>query len=430
MADTNFVPGTVIASTWLRDANTSVYNILTAVAGTNTVTGNGPSTVTALARGQRFFFTPQNTNTGAATLNVSGLGARPLNKQGSVALIAGDLVAGSTCIVFFDGVQYQVLNPQGPLSGTDTYITTAGTSIAYTLAISGSFSRFVGNAVKLTFNAANTSTTPTLDVGGTGAALIKVLSADGTLINPNVGTFGANTTGTAVWDGTNWVVTPDSVTGRLLNVQTILASGTYTPTPGTTKIIVEGNGAGGAGGGATVTGAGQISLGTGGGAGGYGKTLITSGFFPNVAVVVGIGGVPVGGAAGGSGTISTFGAFMTLNGGGGGFTSPAAAIAAGGGGGGGTTTGASIVSYAGAGGDFAVAAAVTTYVASGKGGDTQFGTGGVGTFIFTGGGAAAAVGNNGLGRGAGGSGAVSASGGGANPGGFGANGIFTVYEYS
>ncbi|EPK0247844.1 phage tail protein, partial [Serratia marcescens] len=42
-------------------------------------------------------------------------------------------------------------------------------------------------------------------------------------------------------------------TGRLLNVKTFTTSGTYTPTPGTKSIIVEGVGGGGGAGGAPFT---------------------------------------------------------------------------------------------------------------------------------------------------------------------------------
>ena len=50
------------------------------------------------------------TNTGAATLNINGLGAVALKKNYSVALSAGDIVSGQIITVNYDGTNYQVLN--------------------------------------------------------------------------------------------------------------------------------------------------------------------------------------------------------------------------------------------------------------------------------------------------------------------------------
>lgn len=219
MADTLFTdatantPGTLILSAWLNDVDKNVYSVLSSVAGTNTITAttNLPVIAAGYTRGLRFFFTPAGTNTGATTINLSGLGAKSILKQGSIALAPGDIVSGSTCIIFYDGVQFQLINPQGPLDGTDTYNATAGTTTAYTLAVAGNFSRFTGNAVKLIFNAANTSTTPTLDVDGTGAAPLKVTNTYGVVQDPSIGQFTTGTPGTAVFDGTNWLVVLEKV---------------------------------------------------------------------------------------------------------------------------------------------------------------------------------------------------------------------------
>jgi hypothetical protein len=48
-------------------------------------------------------------NTGAATLNVNGIGAIALKKAVNVALAAGDLQSGQIYTVSFDGTNYQVL---------------------------------------------------------------------------------------------------------------------------------------------------------------------------------------------------------------------------------------------------------------------------------------------------------------------------------
>jgi hypothetical protein len=55
-------------------------------------------------------FKALNTNTGASTLNVNGLGARALNKNGTQALIAGDIQAGMEIACIHDGTNFQVVS--------------------------------------------------------------------------------------------------------------------------------------------------------------------------------------------------------------------------------------------------------------------------------------------------------------------------------
>ena len=111
----------------------------------------------------------------------------------------------------------------------------------------------------------------------------------------------------------------DSIRGRLIGVRTFGAAGTftYTPTPGTNKVVVEVQAAGGAGGGAPATGGGVAALGSPGGAGSYAKSLLTSGF-SGVTITVGAGGTGVSGAAGNNGGPSSFGALISCPGGRGG----------------------------------------------------------------------------------------------------------------
>ncbi|MFV3379606.1 hypothetical protein [Pseudomonas sp. NY15354] len=104
-------------------------------------------------------------------------------------------------------------------------------------------------------------------------------------------------------------------TGRLLNIQVITASGTYTKTPGTTKIRVRGQAAGGAGGGTQVTSAGQSAAGGGGQAGALGEGIYDTTGFTTQSVVIGAPGAPAAGLDGGNAASSTFGSLLTLPGG-------------------------------------------------------------------------------------------------------------------
>lgn len=433
MADTNFtdattsVNGTPIVSSWLDDVNTNTYTILGAIAGTNAITGTGPSTVTvAYPRGVAFRFLPVANNTGAVTINISGLGIRNVTKQGANPLAAGDLVAGSWAYIAYDNTQFQLINPQGPLDATDTYITTAGTSTAYTLPVVGNFTRFSGNAVKMIFHTTNTSTTPTLDVDGTGAAAIKVMSTTGVKIDPIVGAFAANIPATAIWDGTNWLVSPEYPSGRLLNVQSFTATAVYTPTPGTASVIVKGTGSGGGGGGAPATGVGQNAVGAGGGAGAVGETRITSGF-AGVTVTIGTAGAGGVGVVGGAGASCSFGALFVLAGGAGGGSGSAGAQSAAFGGVGGTATLGTIVNGRGANGETAISAAATNIMIAGHGATSMYGVGGTPGVANN---ANQAPGNSAFGFGSGGGGAASGASQPAISGGPGTPGIILVYEYS
>lgn len=101
--------------------------------------------------------------------------------------------------------------------------------------------------------------------------------------------------------------------GRLLNVRRFTANGTYTPTPGTTAIIVDVVGGGGAGGSVGATAAGQLGVGGGGGAGGHARSYLTTGF-SGVSMTIGAGGV--GGAPSTGGGTTSFGALLQATGGG------------------------------------------------------------------------------------------------------------------
>jgi hypothetical protein len=129
--------------------------------------------------------------------------------------------------------------------------------------------------------------------------------------------------GGSVGSGTHsgWIISltaaRDGMVGRLLGVRIFNTVGTttYTPSEGTTSVVVEVQAGGGGSAGTTTTTAGVISFTGGGGAGAYGKSHIASGF-AGVAVTVGAGGAAgAAGGAGGAGGASSFGSFISTNGG-------------------------------------------------------------------------------------------------------------------
>jgi len=61
--------------------------------------------ITAFAAGMRFMFKAHVVNTGAATLQVAALAAKPLRRQGGAALAAGDIAANQLVDVVYNAAE-------------------------------------------------------------------------------------------------------------------------------------------------------------------------------------------------------------------------------------------------------------------------------------------------------------------------------------
>lgn len=178
MSSTSFTDGvTQSAAAWANDVDTAVYNSLSAVSGTNTVTATGPVSMTAYASGQRFLFIPANTNTGAATLNITpsggaALGAKNIFANGA-ALAGNELVSGQPVLVGYDGTRFHVIGPNAQVNGTASWAAAAGTVNAITATYAPAIVTLVDGMV-LGFRAtgANTSTAPTFSPNGLTARAI------------------------------------------------------------------------------------------------------------------------------------------------------------------------------------------------------------------------------------------------------------------
>ena len=204
--------------------------------------------------------------------------------------------------------------------------------------------------------------------------------------------------------------------GRLIGMQIIKTSGTYTKTPGAMFADVIAIGGGGGGGWATAT-ANYNAAGGGGGGGGMARGLFNLSAISTVLVTIGAGGN--GGIAstmtnGTQGGTTTFGSYLSASGGqpGNGCTASGSSASCGMGGQGGTSTVGAILcnGYAGLPGVMATPTAVGGTVGSGLGG---------GSFISGPGG-----------YGAGGNGAATISGNQNVNGGNGSAGVVIVMEYA
>ena len=255
-----------------------------------------------------------------------------------------------------------------------------------------------------------------------GKAVGTITHPSDSALQATTGTFSSNVT-----VGGNLTVTGTSP-GNLTGIQTFTADGTYTPTAGTTKVLVYVVGGGGAGGGVDGQGGssdGKVAVGGGGGGGGCAIAFVTS-LGATETVTVGAGGTGVSGAnAGGSGGASSFGSHAVASGGSGGTGSTAAVPSntrmTGGGSAGSGTTGD--VQFTGTAGVYGTAGGTSSSeVQSGTGGSSFFGGGARGI-------GADNNGRDGRNYGGGGSGAAVNNLSTNYAGGDGADGIVVIYEY-
>lgn len=87
---------------------TGIYSAT--VGGTADVITITPSpAITAYAAGQAFYWIASGANTTNVTINVNGLGAKAVTKNGSTALVAGDVPSGALVGARYDGTQFQLI---------------------------------------------------------------------------------------------------------------------------------------------------------------------------------------------------------------------------------------------------------------------------------------------------------------------------------
>lgn len=82
-------------------------------SGTDTYTATINPVITSYVTNQRYFITFTNANTGPATLNLNGLGAKSIRKFGNAVLSSGDISAGQGLFLFYDGANLQILGDGG-----------------------------------------------------------------------------------------------------------------------------------------------------------------------------------------------------------------------------------------------------------------------------------------------------------------------------
>lgn len=190
---TNLGAGTVASDAARLDQVQSGAAMLLTVTGTDTYVGTATPALSAYAAGNVFTFVVPNTNTGPATLNVSSLGAKTLSRNGSTALIAGDLVAGSEVIVVYDGTRFQVLNSNSKtnlnVSGTLTANTATLTTPLATTSGGTALSSFTSGGVMYASSSSALATSSNFVYDGTNVGIgVSPVSANGIL---QLGSYGS-----------------------------------------------------------------------------------------------------------------------------------------------------------------------------------------------------------------------------------------------
>lgn len=319
--------------------DTYVVNLITAPA--------------AYVTGQVYGFKANTVNTGAATLNINGLGAKTIVKNINSTLADGDIAAGQICFVVYDGTNFRLLdiadavnlqtfttsgtwnNPSGAKSVDVILIGGGGggggAQNGNTGSGKGGGGGGGGGLSRTTFPASvlSSSVSVTVGTGGTGGTGGTTTAANGgngndTLFGTNLKAFGGGggggATASAGTAGTAGTGTISGGAGAVAGVNI-----------GATSLLAAAGGGGGGNSSGANGGAGGavtlIATRTGGTGGGGAASGSVGG--PGTSAAV---GEPTGGAGGGGGGAASAG--TGANGGAGG------SYGGGGGGGGSTTTSA------------------------------------------------------------------------------------------
>jgi len=200
---------------------------LITVTGTDTITGTMSPALASYAAGQLFYFIANAANTGAMTINIDGLGAKSITRDGSTALIAGDVNTGEIVVICYDGTRFQMINAANSFGNT---------TINGTLTVTGN-----------TGLQANVSITSALSVGGvfavTGAATLgSTLAVTGKSDLPTVSTASMNAAVAVVTTGTVTNLTSTSASIASMNAGVaLLTNATVTTLTATGASIASAN---------------------------------------------------------------------------------------------------------------------------------------------------------------------------------------------
>jgi hypothetical protein len=200
-ADARYTQATQIQSGIL------IYGVDSSVSA-NTLTVTLSPAITSYTAGMEFNIKVANTNSGASTININGLGAKNIKLSSGANPTAGDLLANAISILFYDGTNFQLLNPQtvsfsaSPIQNSSyVYIADSGAVNAYAATLAPAVASYVaGLQVFIKIANTNTSTTTTLNVNSLGTKSIKLTNGS----NINIGDLLSGMVARLIYDGTNF----------------------------------------------------------------------------------------------------------------------------------------------------------------------------------------------------------------------------------
>jgi hypothetical protein len=222
----------------------NAFDWLTAVAGTDTITATAAIGMTAYVTGQCFRFFTVGPNSVAVTLNINGLGAKAITKNGSIPLVSGDIPSRAIVEVVYDGTQFQLV------SSSVYHAYTAESALFATSSSYATNSNNTVNATNVTGTIANGVTATTQAIGDNSTnvattafvrnAFVSSLLANGYQKLPSglIIQWGASS---AIAAGSNLAITfPIAFPAKAASVQ--LTSSTLDTGVGTTNSSVTGTG--------------------------------------------------------------------------------------------------------------------------------------------------------------------------------------------
>ncbi len=314
-ADQKSIPSGSVPADVVKQSGAQIYGVDSGMTDAYAIAMT--PTLTAYAAGESFNFKANTANTGAATLNIDGIGAKSIVNADGSALSDNTIVGGQIVHVVYDGTNFQIigstsggssstagrlLNQQILTSGSGTYTPTLGTN---TITV-----QLVGGGGGSGGVAGSGSTSSAAGGGGAGGFCLKYIASLSGTYTYSIGTGGAGG-----------------------------ASGTHSGSSGTDTtfsngvITLTGAAGGGGTGGTDISSGSNAAAGGAGGAGSGGDLNHVGGSgYPGLAIAGSV-------ALGGSGGISIFG-YQTRGGvtSGAGFGGGDAATLNSGGGGGGSAT--------------------------------------------------------------------------------------------
>ena len=185
---------------------------LVTVTGTDTLTGSLTPALVAYVTGAVYYFVAPATNTGAVTLNIDTLGAKNVTRDGTTALVAGDIVSGEMVAVVYDGTRFQLISPVNSF----TNLNVSGTlTVAGTATLNGNVAIGDAAADTINFKSSGWTLTNNVSVIGTWADIGTITTAD---IN------GGTIDGTTIGGGTAAAGTFTTATATTGNITTVNAT--------------------------------------------------------------------------------------------------------------------------------------------------------------------------------------------------------------